>query len=51
MTRLFYRIEDKIYLDKQAFMVMAEAKYPGIDEINEIFGVDSSVPKTNLLEV
>ena len=51
MTRLFYRIEDRTYLDKKAFVEMAEESYPGIDDINEIFEIDSSIGNSNLIEV
>ena len=51
MTRLFYRTEDRIYLDKMAFFEMAEENYPGIDDINEIFGIYSSIGNSNLIEI
>lgn len=51
MKRLFYRIKDKTYLDREAFKDVAQEDYLGIDEVLEIFGIDSSIRGTSLIEV
>ena len=51
MTRLFYRIEDKMLFDQGAFLEMAEEQSMNIDRIYDIFGVDQRIENNNLIEV
>ena len=51
MTRLFYRIEDNIFLDQAAFFEMAQEQFINIDQIYDIFRVDQRIENQNLIEV
>ena len=51
MTRLFYRIEDKMYFDRGAFVEMAGEHSMNIDRIYDIFGIDQKIENHYLVEV
>lgn len=51
MTRLFYRIEDKMLFDQNAFLEMAHINDIDLSSIYDIFGLDQGIHQNRLIEV